>query len=204
MARVLVVSITVVLTLACAFVGVWCTPVGSSVRGQGPLQRDLRRAVALTDAVVAAAGPGAEVLPSPYNADLATAERLRDNHSVEDHGVGPVTHEDLFANKFEDCDHAKNVLFDGWRTRYVVDIILPTPQATDALLQSVRERWEAMGYRVERVGPEAPVLATDVDPIERGGAELGVRLEATDYLLIVDRDRRQASAGAAWNCVSAG
>lgn len=55
-------------------------------------------AVALTDALIAATGPLANVMPSPFNADLQQAETLRDNHSVKDHGVGPVTVGDLFAN----------------------------------------------------------------------------------------------------------
>lgn len=170
----------------------------------GPLQSDLRKAVALTDAVVAAAGPGAAVTPSPFNADLKLAGTLRDNHSVHDHGVGPVTVDDLFANRFEDCDHWRNVFNDGWTTRYRVDVDLPTEETARGLLPKVRAAWEAMGYQVVAVGPETRTEADDLDMIMLGDAGLEVYLEATNYVLRVDIDDMRVSAGASWSCVSAG
>ncbi len=130
-------GILAILVLGCPMIFVWST-FASDPRVGGPLQSDLRQAVALTDALVAAAGPQANVMPSPFNADLEQAETLRDNHSVEDHGVGPVTVGDLFANRFEDCDSWRNVFSDGWTTRYRIIIDLPTEQAARRLLPKAR------------------------------------------------------------------
>jgi len=67
-------GIVISLLAGCMLVVAWST-FASDSRAGGPLQSDLRKAVALTDAVVAAAGPGAAVTPVPSTPISSWRER---------------------------------------------------------------------------------------------------------------------------------